>query len=318
MKHTKYILTAIALILSFASSTAQIKLKVKPTKVKASDFVLKRPDLAEGAKAVLLEETAETYLTAVPILPWDTIQIYPGNMNRDVRCWATYFESKTLILTDEDNNTSATIIEYPNVKYNKFTPMRHLNLWIYELDQKGKVKKRAVKKEEIVHQRVNDSIVRIKIETDENLKGKIIVKKYDYLHTRYEVEPETKIIDTHIFQRDIPVMYASYYIDVPIWKSTLWHRKYKSDPPTPQSRYFFNLFQEGRGYLQIKKEEGLSRFDGYRTYRIHVVSQHVLPKEEGDNTEPLGIKVITMYPPDIMIKMLEAKKAENKKQQTEQ
>lgn len=314
MKIVKYILFVVAFVLYCAGLEAQVKMKVKPTKVKASDFVLKRPDLAEGAKAVLLEETAETYLTAVPILPWDTIQIYPQNMIREIRCWSTYFESKFLVLTDEGKNTSATIIEYPNVKYNKFNPMRHLSLWIYELDPKGKVKKRVVRKEEIVRERVNDSIMRIRIETDESLRGKIIVKKYDYLHKKYDVEPETKIIDTHTFQRDIPVMYASYYIDLPIWTSELWHRKYRSDPPTPQSRYFFNLFQEGIGYLQIKREEGLSRFDGYRTHRIQIISQNLLPKEESDKSSSLSIKVVTMYPPDVMIKMLEAKKAQNQEQ----
>lgn len=221
----KTTLIVAATLMISCKSTQQVPFsKVEVTqedfiKVDTSDY----PD----AEAVMISE--ELYIKTEGVVR----PIWKTYTNQFSTVWQTTAVDKVLFLSDNADETSNLYYYYPQATAQDL--LINCDMWLYNLDDRGRVVNRQLNKEEIDISRLDDSTGIVQIKVDEPLKGKILLRKYTLFSPYYPKEEVSStfvkylnnpdddfLLRPIIFQKQIPLLYGKYQISLRDW----WLKRY--------------------------------------------------------------------------------------------
>ena len=217
MKRTIQIFSLLIFIFTMIGCAHNKSMFKKPNVTK-EDFFYATIDSLQKWDAVILDENTSMQIENLRSDPWITNSIEP------VIAWVISKQIKTLLLSDNGNNNELGVIDYFNPHDSTINTIRNMEMRLYSIDKNGKIQYRNVKKEEMTHSRLNDSISRIRFNFQENIAGKILVQQYESLYPYGDLKKRIKSnrfqtvlagIPPHIFQNSFPLLSGKYEVIVP-------------------------------------------------------------------------------------------------------
>lgn len=185
----------------------------KDNKVSSEDFSYLKDEKYLDNKGIVISEDVDVRIQSMTSTPWE----YKARSISDV--WTTTVEEKILIGVDNINNEQFATIEYYYPKNMRWDLMTNCEMWIYSLNDGNAVKTRKLKRDEMIIERVSDSINSIKLNIDEDMTGKILFRRYSLISPYYEeIIPTLSFakLQSWYFQRDIPLKTGRYQILLPL------------------------------------------------------------------------------------------------------
>jgi len=294
--------------LSSCKSSSQHTLKDRGM-ISVEDFRPLNPNISKGSKAVVLSENVDLRREPLRTVPWYINGTFGFKQRSSYYGWATIIEDKIKLLTDNINNEYFAFIDY-FCPHTRLDLMTKCEMYLYSIDEIGKVSKRVIKKNEIIKKRLNDSICRVQLNIKENLLGKILVRKYALIRPYYNTKqvgisekPTLAKIAPLTFQKNIPLLHGEYEIFLPDIEDVL-------EVPLE-----YQIIKSGNGNLTIKNEKldvtytsywtspdfknnqpsSTSAVRGmYKATNISITVSNVMPLPPGSNEQPLGVEFITI------------------------
>ena len=256
------LIVAATLMIS-CKSTKQVPFsKVEVTK---EDFIKVGASDYPDAKAVMISEEVDFRREGVRQSIWQ------GENYKDLFVWQTTVIDKVLFLSDNADTDIEIDYYYPeDFRYN---PLVKCDMWLYGLNGKGSLTSRKLQKSEFITNRVNDTTSSLKLNIDETLKGKILMRKYT-LYSPYYTQSEAQTpldlnliqsegqipleqfdtyirkemvnIQSYILQRNIPIVSLTHQLLLPI---DIINR--------------YKLAEHGKGDIRIEHSEVKVSLDSY-------------------------------------------------------
>lgn len=273
--------------------------------VSKEDFRHLSDSISKGYKAVILSEIIDVRLNSPKGLRWTTGMFTYIND----RQWETMIEDKIQLLENKINDETFAAIDYfyPRIGWN---PMRKCDMWLCCLDNNGEVKKRKINKNEITDERLNDSIGRVRLNINENVKGKVLVRKYTLISPYFTITnvrldlPIFAKITPWRFQKDIPLLYGKYEIKLPTedyYYPLLEHRAVKTgngdmslinDSTISEIECMtYNIYELSGGGTFPSHIEIYQHPHKYKAETITATAFNVMPLPKGSDAQPLGIEI---------------------------
>ena len=296
-------LIVVATLMISCKSTQHVPLS--KVEVSKEDFIKVDASDYTDAKAVIISQNVDVRIQSITSAPWK----YKGKSNSQV--WTTTVEDKILVGVDNINNEQFTTIEYYYPKNMRWDLMTNCEMWIYSLADDKSIKTRKLNKDEMIRERVNDTISCLKLNIREDMTGKILFRRYAlispyYVSTYYEaVTPISGFakLQPWYFQRKIPLKAGRYQILLPL------------DSRDP--KIYTELVQLGEGVIDVKssfvKETMIVEMSQVefgptvgmreiRTYRYKLVpieynAQKIVATVSDvealpENKDPLGVEIV--------------------------
>lgn len=235
MKSFTNIILLLLLLVFFGGCKSTSYASKKDNKVSIEDFSYLKDEKYLDNKGIVISEDVDVRIQSMTSTPWE----YKVRSISDV--WTTTVEEKILIGVDNINNEQFATIEYYYPKNMRWDLMTNCEMWIYSLNDGNAVKTRKLKRDEMIIERVSDSINSIKLNIDEDMTGKILFRRYSLISPYYEeIIPTSSFakLQSWYFQRDIPLKTGRYQILLPL----------KSIDPKVNT----DLVQLGEGDIDIK------------------------------------------------------------------
>lgn len=276
--------------------------------VSIEDFRLLDQSISKGSKAVILSENVDLRRESLRTVPWYINGTPAFKYDSSLYGWATTTEDKIKLLTDNINNEYFGFIDY-FCPHSRLDLMAKCEMWLYSINEAGMICKRKIKKKEIKRERLNDSICRVQLNVQENLFGKILVRKYTLTSPYYNTkqvgiseEPTLAKIEPMTFQKTIPLLYGKYEIFLPdrdkILKIPLEYKVVKSGSGELTIKekkldvdytLYWRYTDFNKSYSQTKAES-----ETYKATNISINVFNVMPLPPGSNEQPLGVEFITI------------------------
>ncbi len=213
--------------------------------INKANFLLVDVDSLKKWDAVVVDERIYMRIGNLIRDPWSTKNINSFSWIKTVR-------REILFLTNSDDADIATI-NYFNPRYTNMNPMPYCEMRLYHIDDRGVIRSRKLKKNEMNYKRLNDSTARVQIQVKESVAGKILVQEYTTLYPYYRISStyshyELAKIPEFLFQRNVPVLFAQYKILVPN-KLTVHDKKTKNE-----------IIQSGMGNIKINRSKTTAKY----------------------------------------------------------
>lgn len=269
--------------------------------ISVEDFGYLNNSKYAGTKAIVLSEKVDVRIQSMTSAPWRFYRFY-NSISNPVG-WVTTVEQKILVEAENINNESFSTFEYYNPRNMRWDLMTKCEIWICNLDKDNIIKTRKVNNNEMIRERVNDSISLLRLNIKENMAGKILLRQYTLISPYYQdISPESGFaeIKPWIFQRDIPLLSGKFEILLP---RRLFDLKVNMD-----------VVQLGEGEINIQSsfvkatmpyfQENHERINGraqsynrqrtmeYDAEKIVASVADVDALSKKENQQPLGIKFV--------------------------
>lgn len=300
MKHS-YVYSLIFVCCLFFISCKSSQFAAKGSNViSLEDFRPLDKRISSDSKAVKLSEVVDVRMESWPSVPWTS---HAGYRWTNPVGWTIIVEDKILFLTDSVNNESFCTVDYFNPIGMRWDLMTKCEMWICTLDKTGNIEKSKIADNKIIRERLNDSICCVRLKMQDDVAGKILVRKYTLMSpystlqsTSYDYTPAK--IKPWIFQRDIPLIYGKYDIYLN-----------KEDGN-------YKVVKLGNGDMDIKSENVYVRIvyypvdrtrnestmtyttthqpspQKYKAMKVSATVSNVRPLSKGNDEQPLGIEII--------------------------
>ena len=277
--------------------------------ISIEDFRPLDQNISKGSKAVVLSEKVDLRRESLYMAPWHINGTPIFKQRSSYYGWSISIEDKIRLLTDSINNEPFAFIDY-FCPHSRWDLMTKCEMWLYDINDVGKVSKREIKKKEITRKRLNDSICRVQLNIKESFTEKILVRKYTLIKPYYNTKqvgisekPTLAKITPLTFQKDIPLLHGEYEIFLPDIEDVL-------EVPLE-----YKIVKLGNGDLTVKNEkldvtytcywtftdfknnQPSSTSVGRGTYKATNISinvSNVMPLPLGSNEQPLGVEFITI------------------------
>lgn len=273
----------------------------KVDRVSIEEFDYLKNDKYAATKAIVLSEKVDVRIQSMTSAPWRFYRFY--NSNSNPVGWTTTVEQKFLVEAENINNESFSTFEYYNPRNMRWDLMTKCEMWICSLDKDNTIKTRKVNNNEMIRERVNDSISLLRLNIKENMAGKILLRQYTLISPYYQdISPESGFaeIKPWIFQRDIPLLSGKFEILLP---RRLFDLKVNTDlvqlgegEINIQSsfvkatmQYYQENHEQKNGRTQSYNRQITTEYDAEKIV-ASVVDVDALSKKE--NQQPLGIKFV--------------------------
>ena len=184
--------------------------------ISVEDFGYLKNSKYADAKAIVLSEKVNVRIQSMTSAPWRFYRFY--NSNSNPVGWVTTVEQKTFVEAENINNESFSAVEYYNPSNMRWDLMTKCEMWICSLDKDNTIKTRKVNNNEMIRERLNDSISMLRLNIKESMAGKILLRQYTLISPYYQdISPESGFaeIKPWIFQRDIPLLSGKFEILLP-------------------------------------------------------------------------------------------------------
>lgn len=290
------------LLISICSCKSITPSQQLPLNVTVEDFNYLYDNKYANQNAIVLGETVNARIESMPSAPWKFYKIH--NVNSNPIGWTTTVEDKILIKSDNIDDELFSSIEYSNPQGMRWDLMTKCEIWICSLSGDKVVKIRKINNKEMIRERMNDSISLLRLSIKENMKDKILLRRYTLISPYYkDVSPESGFaeIKPWIFQRDIPLLSGKFEILLP---QRLFDMKVGMD-----------VVQLGEGEISIQssfvkatmsyyqENHERTRNDRLRSYNRLITTEYDAEKivvsvedvdalSESENQQPLGIKLM--------------------------
>lgn len=260
-----------------------------------------------GSKAIKLDEVVNVKRIGLPGYPWNYTEIVDYCVPNTA--WKTAIEDKILLLEESINDEPFSVIDYGSPRDIRWDVMKKCEMWLYNLDEKGNINKRKIKKNEIIRERLNDSTYRVRLNVQENVAGKILVRKYELLSPyngimsyngmllsidklkNINVSTETK---PWIFQKDMPLLHGQFKIYLPYGDGEI-SRIGDGDMDIKRENS-----KESIAFYSSRSTEYLNESGLYVKYSptverdadlVTVTVSNVMPLPKDSDAQPLGITI---------------------------
>ena len=291
------ILFIFCLYLGSCKSSQRISKKNNPVSIE--DFRPLNQNIVANSKAVNLSEIVDAHVEAWLSSPWEV------NSSFGSEGWTITVEDKIRLLTDNINNESFCWIDYFNPLGVRWNLMTKCDMYLYDLAESGKVKSRKIKQNEIVKERLNDSVCRIRLNIHESVSGKILVRKYTIIRPYYSMKSTPvdcsifEKIEPWTFQRDIPLLVGKYeiylleqdgnYKVVKLGNGEM-DIKYKNE--SVRLMNFWTREQRNEKTMTWATTHSPLPSSKYKAIKVTATVSNVppLPKDSGE--QPLGIEIL--------------------------
>lgn len=286
----------------FALNSCKSSEKIQSTNgspaVSRQDFIAWDSSQYGDAKAVLLNESLDFRKKGVPRPVWKKY------VDDDSSVWGTTVENKMLFLSEMSPNDTFSRIEYPYPRDVRWDLMTKCDMWLYSLDEQGNIRERKLRKNEMIRERLNDSTGSVRLNIQEPLKGKILLRKYTMLYPYYTQDGDhnRKLILTKIkpfiIQRDIPLLSGTYHLLLPVLVSSEYDLKQFGEG---ELNIQHTLSEESYGAYTTTPHDlgggkGVHRYTSvvgskYMAENITITVSNVMPLAEGSQAKPLSIEI---------------------------
>ena len=274
----------------------------KVDRVSIEEFDYLKNDKYAATKAIVLSEKVDVRIQSMTSAPWRFYRFY--NSNSNPVGWITTVEQKFLVEAENINNESFSTFEYYNPRNMRWDLMTKCEIWICSLSGDKVVKIRKINNKEMIRERMNDSISLLRLSIKENMKDKILLRRYTLISPYYkDVSPESGFaeIKPWIFQRDIPLLSGKFEILLP---QRLFDMKVGMDVVqlgegeiSIQSSFVkatMSYYQENHERTSNDRLRSYNRLitTEYDAEKIVVSVEDVDALSESENQQPLGIKLM--------------------------
>ena len=281
--------------LYLGSCKSSQRISKKDNSVSVEDFRPLNQNIVVNSKAVKLSEVVDAHVEPGTLSPWTHNLRSFAWMN----ClkWKTEVEDKILFYANNVNGESFCDVLYFNPLGMRWDLMTLHSIWLYTLEKNGRISKRRLKKNEIIRERVNDSICKMRLNIHENVDGKILVRKYSLVSPYYTiqatslpyfievVEPELYKMEPWIFQKDIPLLYGKYEIRLPEDRGANDH--FIKSEVVKLGNGKMNV-QSKRVSLSLPNPVGIT----HNGVEVTATVSNVPPLPKGSGEQPLGIEIL--------------------------
>ena len=269
-------------------------------KVDASDY----PD----AKAVMISEELDFRREGVPLSVWQSTK------NESSEVWQTNIVDKVLFLSDDVDDSSSLYYYYPRLTSQNL--LTKCDMWLYSVDDVGKMTNRQLDKDEIDIRRVDDSTGIVQIKVNEPLKGKILFRKYTILSPYYpQLEarrdyPSYKfgynlILRPIIFQKQIPLLFGRYQLTFQNWilerKAVKQLGEGALDVSYFKAKEFMLSYSSGGSFHH--RRYGTPSGFAYDADKVEITVSNLKALSPNSDEEPAGIEFV-----DILHELIENEK----------
>ena len=291
------ILFAFCLHLGSCKSTQ--RMSKNDNSVSVGDFRPLNQNITANSKAVNLNEIVDVNVESWISSPWEVNSPY-GSTG-----WIITVEDKIRLLADNINDEPFCKIDYFNPLGMRWDLMTKCDMYLYSLSKDGRVESRKIKQNEIVKERLNDSICRRRLNILEDVSGKILVLKYTIVRPYYtmkSVPVDCSIFEKivpWIFQKDIPLVHGKY--EIHLLKKDGNYRviklgngemdiKYKNESVRLMS--FGTSEQRNENTMTWTTIHSLGPSGKYEVIKVTATVSNVLPLPKDSDEQPLGIEII--------------------------
>ena len=277
--------------------------------VSIEDFRPLDQNISKGSKAVILSENVDFRREPLRTVPWYINGTTVFKYYSSAYGWTTTTEDKIKLLIDNINNEPFSFIDYfcPHTRWDLMTKCE---MWLYSINEASMICKRKIKKKEIKRERLNDSICRVQLNIQENLSGKILVRRYTFMNPYYNTkqvgiseDPTLTKISPLTFQKDIPLLHGKYEIFLPDEDKIL------------EIPLEYQIIKSGNGDFTIKNEKLDVTYTFYSTSpdfknnqpsstravkgtykatKIAITVSNIMPLPKESNMQPLGVGFVTI------------------------
>lgn len=276
-------------------------------RISTEDFRSLDANILKDSKVVRLSEVVYVRMESFFSLPWDFYSSanHYNDSYHGGGGWKTMVRDKIRIFTDNINDESSCFITYYYPQEMRWDLMTECKMWLYSLDNTNQVHQREIKKNEIIQERMNDSICRVRLNIQENVVGKVLVREYTLIRPYYAYSRKTALLNSHydlsaypvlapietwIFQKEIPLLYGSYQIFLPDEEDIF-------SPPIPMT---YKVLKLGNGKMDINEEKSEDADNStqlghsYKATKVTVTVSDIMPLPKGSDVQPFGVKIISM------------------------
>ena len=275
----------------------------KSNPVSVEDFGPLNHNIVAKSKAVRLSETVGVCIEmpARSSNPWIRDVDYSRFLRTGFLRWVTTVEDKIHFLVDNVNSEPFCSVSYYNPLGMRWDLMTQCTMWLYTLNKSNEISKRKIKNNEIIFERISDSICTMRLNIQEDVTGKILVRQYKLVSPFYTIsasrsvpiiaEPDLQKIEPWIFQKDIPLLYGKYEILLPEEGGV------GGDDDFNFIKSEVIKLGNGEMNVQSKKEEVEAKniTTKYKATKVTATVSNVLPLPKGSNIQPLGIEVASNW-----------------------